>query len=46
MHLLPISGEDLKIRHIGIAVDSIEDRLPVWESSLKLSHTEELNPKV
>ena len=34
----------MKIRHIGIAVDSIEDRLPVWESfGLKLVHTEKVD---
>ena len=33
----------VKIRHIGIAVDSIEERLPMWESlGLKLDHTEEV----
>ena len=33
----------MKIRHLGIAVDSIEERLPVWESfGLKLHHTEEV----
>ena len=33
----------MKIRHIGIAVDSIEERLPVWESfGLKLHHTEKV----
>ena len=34
----------MKIRHLGIAVDSIEKRLPVWESfGLKLHHTEEVD---
>ena len=34
----------MKIRHIGIAVDSIEERLPVWESfGLKLHHTEKVD---
>ena len=34
----------MKIRHLGIAVDSIEERLPVWESfGLKLHHTEEVD---
>ena len=33
----------MKIRHLGIAVDSIEQRLPVWESfGLKLNHTEKV----
>ena len=33
----------MKIRHLGIAVDSIEERLPVWESfGLKLNHTEKV----
>ena len=33
----------MKIRHLGIAVDSIEKRLPVWESfGLKLNHTEKV----
>lgn len=33
----------MKIRHLGIAVDSIEERLPVWESfGLKLHHTEKV----
>ena len=34
----------MKIRHIGIAVDSIEERLPIWESfGLKLNHTEKVD---
>ena len=34
----------VKIRHIGIAVDSIEGRLPMWESlGLKLDHTENVD---
>ena len=34
----------MRIRHIGIAVDSIEERLPVWESfGLKLVHTEKVD---
>ena len=34
----------MKIRHLGIAVDSIEERLPIWESfGLKLHHTEEVD---
>ena len=34
----------MKIRHIGIAVDSIKDRLPIWESfGLKLVHTEKVD---
>jgi methylmalonyl-CoA epimerase len=34
----------MKIRHIGIAVDSIKERLPVWESfGLKLDHTEKVD---
>tara|TARA_B110000881_G_scaffold205984_1_gene208921 strand:+ start:266 stop:658 length:393 start_codon:yes stop_codon:yes gene_type:complete len=34
----------VKIRHIGIAVDSIKERLPVWESfGLKLDHTEKVD---
>ena len=34
----------MKIRHLGIAVDSIEERLPLWESfGLKLDHTEKVN---
>ena len=34
----------MKIRHLGIAVDSIEKRLPVWESfGLKLHHTEDVD---
>ena len=33
----------MKIRHIGIAVDSIKERLPIWESfGLKLNHTEKV----
>ena len=33
----------MKIRHLGIAIDSIEERLPVWESfGLKLHHTEKV----
>ena len=33
----------MKIRHIGIAVDSIEKRLPIWESfGLKLNHSEKV----
>ena len=33
----------MKIRHIGIAVDSIKERLPVWESfGLKLNHSEKV----
>ena len=33
----------MKIRHIGIAVDSIEERLPIWESfGLKLNHSEKV----
>ena len=33
----------MKIRHLGIAVDSIKKRLPVWESfGLKLNHTEKI----
>jgi len=33
----------VKIRHIGIAVDSIEERLPIWESfGLKLNHSEKV----
>ena len=34
----------MKIKHIGIAVDSIKERLPVWESfGLKLHHTEKVD---
>ena len=34
----------MKIRHIGIAVDSIEEKLPIWESfGLKLHHTEKVD---
>jgi len=34
----------MRIRHLGIAVDSIDERLPVWESfGLKLHHTEKVN---
>ena len=34
----------MKIRHIGIAVDSIKERLPIWESfGLKLVHTEKVD---
>ena len=34
----------MKIRHLGIAVDSIKRRLPVWESfGLKLHHTEKVD---
>ena len=34
----------MKIRHLGIAVDSIEERLPIWESfGLKLHHTEKVD---
>ena len=34
----------MKIRHIGIAVDSIEERLPIWESfGLKLDYTEKVD---
>ena len=34
----------MKIRHVGIAVDSIKERLPMWESlGLKLDHTEEVD---
>ena len=34
----------MKIKHIGIAVDSIEKRLPIWESfGLKLHHTEKVD---
>ena len=34
----------MKIRHLGIAVDSIEERLPIWESfGLKLNHTEKVD---
>jgi len=34
----------VKIRHIGIAVDSIEERLPIWGSfGLKLDHTEKVD---
>ena len=34
----------MKIRHLGIAVDSIEERLPVWEAfGLKLHHTEKVD---
>ena len=33
----------MRIRHIGIAVDSIEERLPMWESlGLKLDYTEKV----
>ena len=33
----------MKIRHIGIAVDSIKERLPIWESfGLKLNHSEKV----
>ena len=33
----------MKIRHIGIAVDSIEERLPIWESfGLKLNYSEKV----
>ena len=33
----------VKIRHIGIAVDSIKERLPIWESfGLKLNHSEKV----
>ena len=34
----------MKLKHIGIAVDSIKERLPVWESyGLKLHHTEKVD---
>ena len=34
----------VKIRHVGIAVDSIKERLPMWESlGLKLDHTEKVD---
>ena len=34
----------MKIRHIGIAVDSIKKRLPIWESfGLKLNHSEKVD---
>jgi len=34
----------MRIRHLGIAVDSIDERLPVWESfGLKLHHTEKVD---
>ena len=34
----------MKIRHLGIAVDSIKERLPVWEAfGLKLHHTEKVD---
>ena len=34
----------MKIRHIGIAVDSIKERLPVWEAfGLQLDHTEKVD---
>ena len=34
----------MKIKHLGIAVDSIKERLPVWESfGLKLHHTEKVD---
>ena len=34
----------MKIRHLGIAVDSIKERLPIWESfGLKLDHTEKVD---
>ena len=34
----------MKIRHLGIAVDSIEERLPVWEAfGLKLHRTEKVD---
>ena len=34
----------MKIRHLGIAVDSIKERLPVWESfGLRLHHTEKVD---
>ena len=34
----------MKIRHLGIAVDSIEERLPIWKSfGLKLHHTEKVD---
>ena len=34
----------MKIRHLGIAVDYIEERLTVWESfGLKLHHTEKVD---
>ena len=33
----------MRIRHLGIAVDSIDERLPIWESfGLKLHHTEKV----
>ena len=33
----------MRIRHLGIAVDSIDERLPSWESfGLKLHHTEKV----
>jgi len=33
----------MKIRHVGIAVDSIKERLPIWESfGLKLNHSEKV----
>ena len=34
----------MRIRHLGIAVDSIDERLPIWESfGLKLHHTEKVD---
>jgi len=34
----------MKIRHLGLAVDSIKERLPIWESfGLKLDHTEKVD---
>ena len=34
----------MKIKHLGIAVDSIKERLPVWESfGLRLHHTEKVD---
>ena len=34
----------MRIRHLDIAVDSIDERLPVWESfGLKLHHTEKVD---
>tara|TARA_B100000686_G_scaffold116260_1_gene123581 strand:+ start:978 stop:1370 length:393 start_codon:yes stop_codon:yes gene_type:complete len=33
----------MRIRHLGIAVDSIDERLPIWEAfGLKLHHTEKV----
>ena len=43
LEIVSLCLQFVKIRHIGIAVDSIEERLPMWESlGLKLDHTEEV----